>query len=321
MTFDDLSTGEGAEFARRVQKNARHWGKWARRQGLACFRLYDGDLPNFAFAIDVYGAWLCVQEYAPPPHIDSEKAAHRRREAARVLPTALGWNADRIVWKTRQRQRGAAQYQKQGVEGRFFVVAEGKARFWVNLHDYLDTGLFLDHRPMRLRLGEIAADRRFLNLFAYTGTATVHAALGGARHSVTVDLSRTYTGWAQRNFRLNGLDETRHSLVCADAMAWLAQCRDDFDLIFIDPPTFSNSKKLDGVFDVQRDHEALLRLALARLAPGGELYFSNNYRRFVLTADLPSTVEITDLTDATRPADFQRQPKIHRCWRFYRPPR
>ncbi len=315
MTIVSFLPGQ-QDFLNRLQKNARHIGRWAKKQGIYCYRLYDNDLPEFAFAIDIYEDWVCVQEYAPPPQVDVVRAQQRREAVEQILPTALNVPPERVVWKTRQRQRGTEQYQKQGEAKQFFAVREGKAQLWVNLHDYLDTGLFLDHRPLRLHLAATAQNCRFLNLFAYTGTATVHAAIGGAIGSVTVDLSNTYCQWAQRNFQLNQLELSRHHIVCDDVMRWLAQSQGTFDLIFVDPPTFSNSKKLHDIFEIQRDHEALLNLALARLAPGGVLYFSNNYRRFQFTASLPANLTVTEITPSTIPLDFQRQTKIHRCWRL-----
>ncbi len=185
----------------------------------------------------------------------------------------------------------------------------------VNLTDYLDTGLFLDHRPLRLQIQREAAGKRFLNLFCYTATATVHAAKGGARSTTSVDLSKTYLDWARRNLALNGFSE-RQRLAQGDVMAWLAEDRGEYDLIFIDPPTFSNSKRMEGVFDVQRDHVALLDLAMARLARGGTLYFSNNFRKFVLDEGLAVRYRVEEISASTIDEDFRRNPRIHRAWKF-----
>ncbi len=214
--------------------------------------------------------------------------------------------------------RGGSKYGQFDQRGEFVVVREGRARLRVNLFDYLDTGLFLDHRPMRLRLAQEAHDARFLNLFAYTGAATVHAALGGARSTTTVDLSATYLQWCADNLRENGVGGARHALVQGDALAWLEADRGQYDLIFCDPPTFSNSKRAED-FDVQREHVRLLRAAVARLAPDGVLYFSNNFRRFRLDAEaVAAFAQCEDITQQTIPPDFARDPRIHRCWRLRR---
>ncbi|TLX64643.1 bifunctional 23S rRNA (guanine(2069)-N(7))-methyltransferase RlmK/23S rRNA (guanine(2445)-N(2))-methyltransferase RlmL [Stutzerimonas nosocomialis] len=308
-------TEGGQMFANRLQKNLRQLGKWARREGIACYRVYDADMPEYALAIDLYGDWVHVQEYAPPRSIDPEKAQARLLDALGAIPHALGISQDRVVVKRRERQSGTRQYERQASQGQFLEVAEGGVRLLVNLTDYLDTGLFLDHRPLRLRIQREAAGKRFLNLFCYTATATVHAAKGGARSTTSVDLSKTYLDWARRNLSLNGFSD-RHRLEQGDVMAWLADDRGEYDLIFIDPPTFSNSKRMEGVFDVQRDHVALLDLAMARLAPGGVLYFSNNFRKFVLDAGLEARYAVEEISASTLDEDFKRNTKIHRAWRL-----
>jgi len=305
---------EGAQmFANRLQKNARQLGKWARREQVGCYRLYDADMPEYALAVDLYQDWVHVQEYAAPRSVDPDKAQARLLDALAAIPQALGVPAGRVVLKRRERQTGTRQYQRQASQGQFMEVDEGGAKLLVNLTDYLDTGLFLDHRPMRMRIQREAAGKRFLNLFCYTATATVHAAKGGARETTSVDLSRTYLDWARRNLSLNGFSD-RHRLEQGDVMAWLQACRDSYDLIFIDPPTFSNSKRMEGVFDVQRDHVQLLDLAMARLAPGGVLYFSNNFRRFELDPHLAERYAVEEISRHTLDPDFARNPKIHRAW-------
>lgn len=309
-----LSEG-GQMFANRLRKNLRQLGKWAEREGIQCYRLYDADMPEYAVAIDLYRDWVHVQEYAPPRTVDPEKAQARLLDALAAIPQALDIAPEQVVVKRRERQSGTRQYERQGSAGRFMEVSEGDVRLLVNLTDYLDTGLFLDHRPMRRRLQQEASGKRFLNLFCYTATATVHAAKGGARSTTSVDLSKTYLDWARRNLALNGFSE-RHRLVQADVMEWLEQEREEYDLIFIDPPTFSNSKRMEGVFDVQRDQVRLLDLAMARLAPGGTLYFSNNFRKFVLDAGLAARYALEELGAAALDEDFRRNPKIHRAWRL-----
>jgi len=256
-----------------------------------------------------------VQEYAAPRSIDPEKAQSRLLDALASIPQALGIDPQRVVLKRRERQSGTRQYERQATEGRFQEVNEGGVKLLVNLTDYLDTGLFLDHRPMRMRIQREAAGKRFLNLFCYTATASVHAAKGGARSTTSVDLSKTYLDWARRNLSLNGFSE-RNRLEQGDVMAWLEANRDSYDLIFIDPPTFSNSKRMEGVFDVQRDHVQLLDLAMARLAPGGVLYFSNNFRKFQLDEHLDARYVVEEITAQTLDPDFARNNRIHRAWRL-----
>ena len=305
----------GAEgFINRLHKNLRHLGRWATRDRVSCYRLYDADLPEYAVAIDRYEQWLHVQEYAPPATVDATRARERLEQVMAALPAALELPAENVFLKVRQRQRGSSQYQKQAQQGRFHEVHEGPGRFLVNFSDYLDTGLFLDHRLTRQRLGEQAAGRRFLNLFGYTGAATVHAALGGATSTTTVDLSATYLDWARRNLELNGICGPRHQLIQMDCRQWLVWARERYELIFVDPPTFSNSKRLDHDFDVQRDHVELLRQALRLLTPDGTLVFSTNHRRFRLDRESLAEVQIEDWSRKTLPLDFARDPKIHQCW-------
>lgn len=309
-----LSEG-GQMFANRLQKNLKQLGKWARREGVECYRLYDADMPEYALAVDLYRDWVHVQEYAAPRSIDPEKAQARLLDALAAIPQALGVAQNRVVIKRRERQVGTKQYQRQAAQGQFMEVVEGGVKLLVNLTDYLDTGLFLDHRPLRLRLQKEAAGKRFLNLFCYTATATVHAAKGGARSTTSVDLSKTYLDWARRNLSLNGFSD-KHRLEQANVMEWLQADRQEYDLVFIDPPTFSNSKRMEGVFDVQRDHIELIDLAMARLARGGVLYFSNNFRKFQLDEGLAARYQVEEISAQTLDADFARNPKIHRAWRF-----
>ena len=309
-----LSEG-GQMFANRLQKNLKQLGKWARREGVDCYRLYDADMPEYAVAIDLYGDWVHVQEYAAPRSIDPEKAQSRLFDALAAIPQALGIDKSKVVVKRRERQSGTKQYGRQAAQGQFMEVNEGGVKLLVNLTDYLDTGLFLDHRPLRLRIQREAAGKRFLNLFCYTATATVHAAKGGARSTTSVDLSKTYLDWARRNLSLNGYSD-KNRLEQGDVMAWLEADRGEYDLIFIDPPTFSNSKRMEGVFDIQRDHVQLLDLAMTRLAPGGVLYFSNNFRKFILDEGLAARYVVEEISDKTLDPDFARNPKIHRAWRL-----
>ncbi|NLC71161.1 MAG: bifunctional 23S rRNA (guanine(2069)-N(7))-methyltransferase RlmK/23S rRNA (guanine(2445)-N(2))-methyltransferase RlmL [Desulfuromonadaceae bacterium] len=306
--------------ANRLLKNLRRLKRWAEREKISCFRLYDADIPEYAAAIDLYQGWVHVQEYDPPPSVDPEKARYRLEEIVATLPAALDCPPERILVKKRQRQKGGDQYRKLDDRNQFIAVEEGKCRFLVNLSDYLDTGLFLDHRPTRRLIGEMSEGKRFLNLFGYTGTASVCAAAGGAAATVTVDASKTYLDWARRNFALNDLDLPRHEFVQEDCLEWLSGQTRRFDLIFVDPPTFSNSKERQEDFFVQRDYLPLLKEACRLLERDGTLIFSTNFRRFKLDPGHFPGFEITDITAATIPADFSRKARIHRCWRFTHAP-
>ena len=303
-------------FANRLRKRARALARWATREGVSCYRVYERDIPEVPLAVDLYEGRLHVAEYArggEEPHEDAWVAA-----MTRAAGEALDIPADRIWVKRRERQKGLAQYEKVGSERERFVVHEGGSRFWVNLSDYLDTGLFLDHRITRRRVGELAAGRRFLNLFAYTGTATVHAAGGGATASTTVDMSRTYLDWAKRNLALNGLAGPQHGFVQADCLSWLdeaaARGGPRYGFVFLDPPTASRSKRMEQAFDVQRDHVGLLTRVARLLDPGGTILFSNNYQRFNLDTAALGAFEIEDITAATIPEDYKRNPRIHAAW-------
>jgi len=306
------------DLVNRIRKNRRQLGKWLKRNDILCYRVYDADIPEYALAVDVYGTddgeWLHVQEYEPPATVDAGQAQSRLRAALTALPGALDIPPERLVFKVRRRQRGREQYERQAEQGHFLTVHEGRCRLLVNLTDYLDTGLFLDHRPVRLWLAETAAGKSVLNLFCYTGAATIHPAAGGARSSTSVDLSRTYLDWFKRNLALNGLEDGPHRAIRADATEWLAQCRERFDLIFLDPPSFSNSKKMDAALDIQRDHAGLIRSAMRCLNPDGVLVFSTNLRRFRLDDDLAGEYAIEDRSAWSIPKDFERNRKIHQCW-------
>ncbi|SDP75162.1 bifunctional 23S rRNA (guanine(2069)-N(7))-methyltransferase RlmK/23S rRNA (guanine(2445)-N(2))-methyltransferase RlmL [Desulforhopalus singaporensis] len=302
------------EFGNRLYKNVQKTMKWANREGITCFRVYDRDLPEYNLSIDIYGKWVHVQEYAPPKSVDEEVAASRYNSALEAIRKTLAIRSDRLFVKTRRRQKGSSQYQKKDTRGKMYEVVEGDCRFLVNFTDYLDTGLFLDHRPVRKRIFQLARGKRFLNLFGYTGTATVHAALGGAASTTTVDLSATYLDWTKMNLALNGLGEVNNRVIKSDCIDWLQESNSKFDIIFIDPPTFSNTKKEKRVFDIQRDHVPLLDRAMRLLDSNGLLLFSTNFRRFRLDDDLLTRYDVVEITDKTIPFDFSRNKKIHRCW-------
>jgi len=324
-----LKDSAGARmFSNRLAKNLKRLRGWARRQGVSCYRLYDADMPEYAFAIDQYRTlepeqdWLYVQEYAAPAEIEREAVQRRRGEVLASLPEATGVPPERIRVRTRRRTPRGEQYGKLDERETFHVVAEAGLKFRVNFDDYLDTGLFLDHRMTRARLREAAGAGSFLNLFAYTGSATVYAAAGGARDSVSVDLSRTYLEWARENLALNGFAGPSHALIQADCREWLVEAgrgTQRFDLIFLDPPTFSNSKRMEGVLDVARDHPALIDACTRLLAPAGLLVFSTNAQRFKLAEELGARYRIRDVSGATLPEDFARNPRIHRCFEIRLP--
>jgi 23S rRNA (guanine2445-N2)-methyltransferase / 23S rRNA (guanine2069-N7)-methyltransferase len=314
-------------FANRLKKNLDRLASWADREQVSCYRVYDADMPEYAFAIDLYqsdpagtaGRWLYVQEYAPPATVDRAKAKARREEAISVLAEVTGLPMDAIYWRTRRPQKGKSQYEAIAEVDERVVVEEGGLRLLVNFTDYLDTGLFLDHRKTRARIRELAKDKRFLNLFCYTGAATVYAAAGGAASTTSVDMSRTYVEWAKRNLAVNALSG-KHEFIQEDCLAWLAEGRPErYDLVFLDPPTFSNSKRMEREFDVQRDHAELIRAAAALLAPGGLLLFSTNFRKFRPDAAALAGLEIRDITKGTIPFDFARDAKVHACFEVRRP--
>jgi 23S rRNA (guanine2445-N2)-methyltransferase / 23S rRNA (guanine2069-N7)-methyltransferase len=311
-------------FGNRLKKNLKLLGKWAQKSNIDCYRLYDADMPEFAIAIDVYREvngtqWLHVQEYAAPKSISESVSHERLSEALSVLgDLETGYFdvlPDQIILKRRARQKGVSQYEKNDSSDDFFTVQENDAQFQVNLKDYLDTGLFLDHRPIRTWVQKNSAGKRFLNLFCYTASVTVYAALGGAAETNSVDMSRTYINWAQRNFELNKLSLAKNKLIQDDCIEWLNRANNDFyDLIFLDPPSFSNSKRMQGVLDIQQDHASLIDLAMKCLNADGHLVFSNNLRKFKLDPELLSKYKVTDFTKQSIDKDFERNAKIHQCW-------
>jgi 23S rRNA (guanine2445-N2)-methyltransferase / 23S rRNA (guanine2069-N7)-methyltransferase len=317
----DWSSRPGAVmFANRLRKNLQRLEPWAARERIDCYRVYDADMPEYSFAIDLYGSearHVYVQEYAPPKTVNQNSARERRREVLAVLPEVLGVPLTHVHSRVRRPQKGSEQYEKRALTAERHVVQEGGLKFWVNFRDYLDTGLFLDHRILRQQLRDWARDSDFLNLFCYTASATVYAAAGGARSSSSIDLSNTYLEWAHENLLLNGFAGSEHELHRADCLQWLqeqAERGPRFDLIFVDPPTFSNSKRMEGVLDVQRDHAAMIRRSLKLLRRSGRLVFSTNYTRFKLDADLLADLAVEDISAQTIPKDFERNPRIHRCY-------
>lgn len=333
-----MLTGGAEQFANRLQKNLRRLGRQLRREDITCYRLYDADLPDYNLVIDVYGDWVHVQEYAPPAEIDPGKVRRRLEDALAVIGSVLDVPPERVVLKERRRQRGAAQYERRASGGDFLPVKEDDLTYLVNFRDYLDTGLFLDQRLTRRLVRKLAGGRRFLNLFAYTGTTTVDALAGGSPASTTVDLSSTYLEWARRNLEANGFSAalelsgaaaqgrptppaSPNRLVQADCLRWVAEAEGEYDLIWLDPPTFSNSKKMGrATFDVQRDHADLIRMTARRfLAPGGVLLFATNRRGFKLDHGELGGLTVKDLSRATLPFDCTRGANRHHVFRVEGP--
>ncbi|HDR1001288.1 TPA: bifunctional 23S rRNA (guanine(2069)-N(7))-methyltransferase RlmK/23S rRNA (guanine(2445)-N(2))-methyltransferase RlmL [Pasteurella multocida] len=310
------ATQVAVDFANRLQKNSKKIEKWARQQGINAYRLYDADLPEYNLAVDRYDDHIVVQEYAAPKNIDENKARQRLLDAVTATLQVTGVETNKLILKVRQKQKGTNQYEKLANKGDYFYVNEYGAKLWVNLTDYLDTGLFLDHRLTRKMLGEMAKGKDVLNLFAYTGSATVHMALGGAKSTTTVDMSNTYLNWAEQNLLLNELEGKQHKLIQADCLQWLARCDRQFDLIFVDPPTFSNSKRMEDSWDVQRDHIKLMTQLKRILRPNGTIVFSNNKRGFKMDVEGLETLGLSavDITAKTLPLDFERNKQIHNCW-------
>ncbi len=332
---EEAPAAPAPDFANRLQKNLRHLTRWARRQGITCYRIYDADLAEYPLQIDRYEAedgtlHLHVQEFAAPASVEPARAEARLRGALAATLEVTGVEPAHLHYKQRRAQKGRSQYQRaETAEAAPFTVMEHGCRLRVDLDAYLDSGLFLDHRPMRLRLQQECRGLRLLNLFCYTAAVSVHAAVGGARQTVSVDLSNTYLEWAEANFRANGLEaEIRdgrsrrlpgsHTLLREDVVRWLKGTADTpgmvFERIFLDPPTFSNSKRTEEDFEVQRDHVHLILAAARLLTPDGILYFSTNRRRFELDHAALTGLQARDITRETLDEDFRRPPPPHRCW-------
>ncbi len=327
MTDTQVSDSQRQMLANRLRKNLKHLGRWAARHSIHAWRLYDADLPEFALAVDLYhtlddGLHLVVQEYQAPAHIPEAKTRARLQAGLEVIAHVLEVHTDRLHLKVRKRQKGRSQYDKLADGNRFYRVEEGGLQFKVNFDDYLDTGLFLDHRITRDWLRREAAGLHCLNLFAYTGTATVYMADGGAVSTTTVDLSRTYLGWAADNLQLNGhASGDRHRLIQADCLQWLQQGGDGrrYQLVFLDPPSFSTSRRMRATLDIQRDHVQLIRWLKPLLAEDGRVLFSNNLRRFRLDEAALQPWRPRNVSKASLPEDYRRNPRIHQAWWLQHP--
>lgn len=296
----------------RLEKNLKHKKKWATRENIQAFRLYDRDIPDFPYIVDLYDNQVVVFEKTDD-EIDKYKA-HHFDYLIESLITLLGVNEDKIILKARH-SRKDGQYEKFETKNELIIVNEHQAKFYVNLHDYIDTGLFLDHRPLRQIIYKEAKDKKVLNLFSYTGSISVFAALGGAKSVTSVDMSNTYMDWAKKNFQLNNIALGNHSFFVENALEYLSKTVNKFDLIILDPPTYSNSKSMRDDFDVERDQGFLVDHCMRILNENGVLYFSNNRRKFKLDNMLQENFNISNITARTIPMDFHDQ-KIHHTFKI-----
>ncbi|QDP01385.1 bifunctional 23S rRNA (guanine(2069)-N(7))-methyltransferase RlmK/23S rRNA (guanine(2445)-N(2))-methyltransferase RlmL [Thalassotalea sp. PS06] len=315
-TGQNIDASQPSAFANRLKKNIKGMKGWLKQNDVNCYRIYDADIPEYNVAVDVYDDHLVIQEYAAPKNIEESKTSARLQEVIFWAPQVMGVAPDKVSLKTREKKKGKSQYQSLSKTDRSMVVHEYQAKLKVNLWDYLDTGLFLDHRKTRQIVAKKAKGKTLLNLFAYTGSVSLQAALHGASEVTTVDMSHTYLDWAQDNFELNGLRSHKYQFVQSDCLQWLENNTQTYDLVFIDPPTFSNSKRMDKTFDVQRDHVDLLRLGMKAVAAGGELIFTNNKRHFKMDFDALQELGFTarEITEQSRDMDFKRNKHIHNSW-------
>lgn len=300
-------TGKFEMFRNRLEKLFRHRSKLARRQGISCYRLYDKDLPEFPLIIEIYGPGVYVAEYRSSHKLSDDEYDDWFNGSLQTISDVLEVDLDHLFCKRRERKTGRrGQYLKTGNAKQEYVVDEGGLKFIVNLSDYLDTGLFLDHRVTRGLIRNEVAGKKLLNLFCYTGSFTVYAAAGGAVETVSIDLSNTYLDWTRRNLELNGFDADKNKLIKGDVMQLLpTQPADHFDIVVLDPPTFSNSKMMKEFLDIQQDHVELINLCLQKTVKGGVVYFSTNLRNFHLEKELIDASQITDITKSTTPFDFE----------------
>lgn len=308
-------------FATRLQKRAKHLRRWPTRRGITCYRIYERDIPELPFVVDVYQDHLHMVEFERPHDRDLGRHGAWLELMKKTAAKALDIPIQRVHFKTRLRQKGLAQHEKQGHRSKLIKVQEAGLTFFVNLDDYVDTGLFLDHRVTRKMVRDESANKTFLNLFAYTGSFSVYAAAGGARTTCTVDWSNTYQDWARDNMRINGFTEDQHEFhrenVVEFVSQWAARGKPKFDLVVVDPPTFSNSKRTAMVWDIQQDHAPLLNQLAQIVEPGGTVYFSTNFRKFKLQDNLLSPYRIIELSKQTIPEDFRNR-RIHQCWKLIR---
>lgn len=317
MTWLEIQEGEdkSSPLINCLRNAYKHLRKWAKRVNTDCFRLYDREIHSYPVAIDYYAGRFSVHYYAKAKD-DAEPPQAFQNEVNEALGRLFGIEPAQIYWRSRVRRKETRQYEKLAAAKEFFVVIEFGASFYVNLTDYLDSGLFLDHRESRKLVSEYVKGKRVLNLFAYTGAFTVHAALAGAAFTRTVDLSNTYCAWARENLELNGIPKKNHEIIRADCMKYLEEevrAGEKFDVIIIDPPTISRSKKMEGLFDVQEDYPYLIEKALKLLNPKGLIFFSTNARKFQFDLNKLPPCSAREITKKTIPEDF-KDDKIHRSW-------
>lgn len=305
------------DFENRLRKNFKHISKWARRQKINCFRVYDLDIPSYPLCVDIYGDYVHVAEYKANHSLTDEEHAEWLFGSLQVIATVLEVNLDNVFLKLRERQRGTSQYERFSHDSFGTWVDEFGAKLWVNFTDYLDTGLFLDHRPTRLMVRNESEGKRVLNLFSYTGAFSVQAAMGGAVRVDTIDMSQTYLAWAEKNMAENGFtDASSYKFLREDILQWLpGPLKEYYDIIVFDPPTFSNSKKMKEILDIQRDHAYLIQLCMQALKPDGVMYFSNNFRNFKMDESVANVFKVKDITKQTIPEDFRNQ-QIHHCFKI-----
>ncbi len=301
------------DFKNRLQKNYKHLGKWARKQNVESFRVFDRDIPEYPYIVELHKDVAVIWDKSDDD-IDAEKFDHFNH-VVNGTKEVLALEEENIIVKKRFRQTEDVRYEKLEKEKRELITREKDAQFILNLSDYLDTGLFLDHRPLRETVFKNSKDKKVLNLFSYTCSVSVFAALGGAREVVSVDMSKTYLDWGKRNFELNAIDVNNHKFIQENCLEFLESDHRRYDLIFLDPPTFSNSKRMDDTFDVERDQENLVNLCMKRLHPDGILYFSNNKRKFKFASILYEYFEVKDITFSTIPEDFHDK-KIHHAYKI-----
>lgn len=319
LNLPEIADGEdkASPFKNRLRKNYKHIRKWARRTETNAFRLYDRDVKGYPFAIDFYNGRFVVQFFSSNPTIE-EPSIGLQNEVGSTLKELFGTESSQIYWKTRKRRKKSEQYEKIDSKKEFFTVLEYGLKFKVNLQDYLDTGLFIDHREARQWIRTVSKDKRVLNLFAYTCAFSVHATAGGALYTKSVDMSNTYTAWGRDNFCINSFSLKNHEIVRADCLKFLEEetaTKNKYDLIIIDPPTISKSKKMVGKFDVQLDYPFLIFQALKLLEPKGIIFFSTNSRKFVFDQSRFDQCFIEEMTHKTIPLDIRNR-KIHRCWKI-----
>ncbi|TQV75601.1 bifunctional 23S rRNA (guanine(2069)-N(7))-methyltransferase RlmK/23S rRNA (guanine(2445)-N(2))-methyltransferase RlmL [Aliikangiella marina] len=322
LDFKSKLSAQGIQLCNRLEKNLSKLKKYLNKENITCFRVYDADLPEYNAAIDVYADKIHIQEYRPPKSVDDKLASKRLKEIEKIAAGVFEQPLNHVFIKQRRQQKGDWQYTKTSQAGHpennknYFEVLESGRKFLVNLVDYLDTGLFLDHRGTRNMISKLCPGKRFLNLFCYTGSVSVYAATAGAKSVTSVDMSKTYLEWAKRNFKLNKINLNNHFFIREDCTAWLAEAverNEKYDLIFLDPPTFSNSKKMESHFDIQNDHSALIEQSIKLLNPGGKIFFSNNFQKFEMAVSSCSDFKVQEITKQTTTPDFYRRP-LHRCW-------